>query len=109
MNYNLALVDKALQDGHAIAEKIKRASSVKEIYCLKKAIDDYDNFVDTTFGVIDGDDPFQEKNCELSFLLCLAIEAKIRHMHYNSTHALDNNYEIEEFEKYLDSKNWLQQ
>ena len=69
MNYDVLLVNKALRDGHTIAKKLNRATSSEEIDHLEKEINDYGDFVDAEFGVIDEDDPFQEKNCELSFLL----------------------------------------
>ncbi len=85
MKYDTSLVDKALRDGHAIAEKLKQAISSEEICCLEKEIDDYGDFVDAVFGIIDEDDVFQEKNCELSFLLCLAAKAKDRHISCDSS------------------------
>lgn len=109
MNYDVSLVNKALRDGHTIAKKIKQATSPEEIDHLEKEIDDYGDFVDAAFGIIDEDDILQEKNCELSFMLCLAAEAKTRHIYYDPFCSPNSNYEIEEFEKYLDSKSWLQQ
>lgn len=107
MNYDVLLVNKALRDGHTIAKKLERATSSEEIDHLEKEINDYGDFVDAEFGVIDEDDPFQEKNCELSFLLCLVTEAKTRHIYYGSSCSPNSNYEIGEFEKYLDGKSWL--
>lgn len=107
MNHNLALVEKALRDGHAIAAKLKKATSDEEINRLEKEIKTYGDFVDETFGKIDEDDALQEHNCELSFLLYLATESKRVHMYYAPHQNESNNYKIEEFEEYLDSKSWL--
>lgn len=107
VNHNAALVEKAIHDGHAIADELKKATSDEEINRLKKEMEIYGDFVDATFGKIDEDDMLQERNCELSFLLYLAAESKSRHMHYTPLRLKSNNYEIEEFEAYLDSKSWL--
>lgn len=108
MKHNLTLVEKALRDGHAIAAKLKEATSNEEIERLKKEMEVYGDFVDDTFGKIDEDDVLQERNCDLSFLLYLAAESKCVHMYYSPHQSESNNYEIDEFEKYLDSKSWLQ-
>lgn len=107
INRNAILVEKTIRDGHAIADELKKATSDEEINRLEKKIEIYGDFVDATFGEIDEDDVLQERNCELSFLLYLAAESKSRHIHYAPHQLKTNNYEIEEFEVYLDSKNWL--
>ncbi len=109
MSYDASQINQALREGHAIANMLKRASTDSEMKRFEKEIDVYCDFVDETFGIIDEDVLIQEKLCELSFLLYLAVEAKRRHLAYDRANFANCNYELEEFEDYLDGKSWVLQ
>ena len=97
-------VKEVVENGHSIAEKIKNASSVSDIDALSEEIEKYCDFVNENFGIIDD---FGEKTCELSFMLYMAAEEKARQIEYYPDKNEAGNEDILDFEKMLESKNWI--
>lgn len=100
---NNSLIEKAIKDGHLIAEKIKNANSVVEIDDLTDEIEEYCDFIDENFGVVND---FDEKKCELSTTLFMATEEKARQLEYYPEKKALGNDDIIDFENMLDSKYW---
>lgn len=98
------LVKKAISEGYEIAEKIRSAKSIAEVEALKEEIKQYSNFVNEEFFEIDEYEDYNEKYCELSFYLTMAIEEKTRHLDYGY---IDGNEGVDDFIDYLNSKEWV--
>ncbi|MBQ1298806.1 hypothetical protein IIY24_03170 [Candidatus Saccharibacteria bacterium] len=102
------LVDRAVNEGHNIADKIKRATSVSDLGRLNNEIQGYMDFVDENFGSKDEFSENGEKYSELSFYLTMAIEEKERHLEYNYENPGEiGNDGVDSFLNFLDSKQWI--
>ncbi len=102
---NPELIERAIEDGHAIAAKLKKADTVAETNALNEEIESYADFVDNYFGVLND---FDEKTCELSKMLYMAVDEKIRYLeYYHDTPTKNGNEDLTLFEDYLDSKTWI--
>lgn len=103
------LVEKVINEGHNIAEKIKDATSVEKLNELEDEIQEYINFVDQNFGSEDEFSDVEEKASELSFYLIMAVEEKARHLecHYENPEEIGNDG-VDNFLDFLDAKKWLE-
>ena len=73
-NMGMDLVEKAISEGHAIAEKIRKAGTVGEVDGLTDEIERYSDFIDEKFGEpseLDG-----EMESSLSMSLYVALDWK---------------------------------
>lgn len=98
------LIEKAINNGHLIADKLRQAKTVSDIDDLSKEIDEYSEFVDEYFGTVD---EYGEKNCELSALIYMAAEEKARQIEYHPDKKQAGETDIEYFEQSLKSKGWI--
>lgn len=97
-----APIETALKTGHKLAEKIKSAKTVQELKSLNPELEQYCDFLNKNFGEIDEFDANDEKYCQLSFYIFMAVESKISHLSYGN----DDNSGVDDFLTYLNSKEW---
>lgn len=108
MKNNEELVERALKEGHEIADELSKVRSESDLDKLSDRIEKFYEFVDENFGVVDEFDENSEKYSELSFYLLMAIEAKERSFPYYHPEIEDyGNSGVRDFEYYLDSREWL--
>ena len=102
------IIEKVINDGHLIANKIRNASSISDINDLSDEIEKYYSFVNENVGEVDELSENEELYSQLSFYLSMAIETKERHLAYPHEEIKDyGNEDVDTFEEYLDSKEWL--
>ena len=107
---NNSLIEKAIKDGHLIAEKIKNANSVVEIDDLTDEIEEYCDFIDENFGVVND---FDEKDCSLTISLYVALDWRkkslfIENKNNRMTARLSTEF-LRQFIEELESKSWVNQ
>lgn len=107
MNVDEKLVEKVIKDGHAVADKIRNAKTLSEIDALSDEIEQYSDFVNENFGILDDFDETGEKYCELTFYIHMAAETKNDHLHYYTGNTNMGNEGVDDFDSYLESKEWL--
>lgn len=91
------LIEKIINDGIAIANKIKAAKTVEEVKVLKEDIDKYADFFDDNFD--SGDDDF-------TMMIYMAAEEKIRQLEYYPEQNKNGNESADAFLDALQSKYW---
>jgi len=102
------LIQKAIDDGNSIAKKIDDAKTLGELEELSNEIDKYSNFVNENFGIVDEFAEHEnEKFCELSFYVCMAVEDKKDHLQYYNLHQEKNSNGVLNFLDYLRSEEWV--
>lgn len=102
------LIQKAIDDGNSIAKKIDDAKTLGELEELSNEIDKYSNFVNENFGIVDEFAEHEnEKICELSFYVCMAVEEKGDHLEYYNLHQSQISNGVLDFLDYLNSKKWI--
>lgn len=104
------LVDRALKEGHEIADKIQVAKSLSEIENLSERIEQYFDFVNENFGILTD---YDEKDCEITAFLDVALDWKrtmlLPENHDNqSVISLYENY-MKQYLDFLDSKRWIEE
>lgn len=105
-------IEKVIKGGHLIAEKIRSANNMHDFDTLvEDEISKYSNFVDENFGVIEPDDLFGEKSCELTTFLFVAVDWKRKTLQEGNSDNVEVEKEfkgyLEDFENFLDSKKWV--
>lgn len=105
-------INKIVNEGHVIAEKMRSVNDIDGLEALISGkINTYGNFVDDNFGVYEPDDLFNEKSCELTTFLYVALDWKRKTLYPENKDSLSTkkNFEsfLNDFEKYLDSKEWV--
>ena len=105
-------INKVVNEGHVIAEKMRFIDDIDELEALiSNKINTYGNFVDDNFGVYEPDDLFNEKSCELTTFLYVALDWKRKTLYPENKDNLGTkkNFKsfLNDFEKYLDSKEWV--
>ena len=104
-------IEKVVREGHGIAEKLKNAKNIDELDGLWSEIKTFQKFVDSEFGTVRTYEPYREgkdKYSHLSLELSIIVEEKERQLIYYPDKADIARRSIEEeFEEYLDSKDWV--
>lgn len=103
---NTKLIQKAIDDGHEIANKITCAKTIAGIKALSPEIERYADFVNEKFGVIDERFAGKKRYCELTFYLHVAIEEKEDHLEYYNLHPDKTSAGVMDFLNYLESREW---
>lgn len=103
---NHELVEKAYNDGLAIASLARNMSSSSEEKAIQKKIDTYCAFLDENFGTFKETDTFQEESCYIAFDLRISFEQKCIAFEYTGN-PLYGNVGIDEFVQALYSDYWL--
>lgn len=100
------LVEKAYNDGLAVASLIRNAANEKEAEIALEKVDEYCDFLYDNFGIENEDDIVEGESCYLAFDFYEGAEAKLRNVHYTNN-ALQGNYGIDTFIQQLYSGYWL--
>lgn len=103
------LINKVIEDGHEIIDRMRPISKISELEELKPIIDKYADFVDQNFGELsDLDD---EKECSLTTSLYVALDWKRKSLYaenldYEPTQILAKDF-MDGFIKELDGESWV--
>lgn len=103
------LINKVIEDGHAIIDKMRLISSLSKLEELEPIIDKYADFVDENFG--EPSDLDDEKECSLTTSLYVALDWKRKSLYpenldYEPTQVLAKEF-MDGFIKELDGESWV--
>ena len=105
MSMNLAEI--AIRDGMKLAEKIKSATTESQLDELENKVEKYTIFLDDNFSNSNDSLPEDDRFCELSFYIYMALNKKRDHLEYYSAHPKVISDGVLDFLDFLDSKKWL--
>ena len=103
------LINKVIEDGHEIIDKMRHISSLSELEKLEPIIEKYADFVDENFGEpLDFSD---EKDCSLTTSLYVALDWKRKSLYqenldFEPTQVLAKDF-MDGFIKELDGESWV--
>ena len=103
------LINKVIEDGHEIIDKMRPISSLSELEKLEPIIEKYADFVDENFGEpLDFSD---EKDCSLTTSLYVALDWKRKSLYpenldYRPTQNLAKQF-MDGFIDELDGESWI--
>lgn len=103
------LINKVIEDGHEIIDRMRLISKSSELEELKPIIDKYADFVDENFG--EPSDLDDEKECSLTTSLYVALDWKrkslyLENLDYEPTQVLAKEF-MDGFIKELDGESWV--
>lgn len=103
------LINKVIEDGHEIIDRMCLISKSSELEELKPIIDKYADFVDENFG--EPSDLDDEKECSLTTSLYVALDWKRKSLYpenldYDPTQVLAKEF-MDGFIKELDGESWV--
>lgn len=103
------LINKVIEDGHEIIDRMRLISKSSELEELKPIIDKYADFVDENFG--EPSDLDDEKECSLTTSLYVALDWKRKSLYqenldYEPTQVLAKEF-MDGFIKELDGESWV--
>ena len=105
MNSNA--IELAVKQGESLANKINLAKTTTQLDILYKEVENYTNFINNEFGIIDDFSEKNEKYCELSFYAYMAVNEKSDNLEYYIIHPEETASGVEDFLDYLKSMKWL--
>ena len=105
MSMNLAEI--AIRDGMKLAEKIKSATTESQLDELENKVEKYTIFLDDNFSYSNDSLPEDDRFCELSFYIYMALNEKRDHLEYYNAHPEVISDGVLDFLDFLDSKKWL--
>lgn len=105
MSTNLAEI--AIRDGIKLANEIKSATTELQLDELENKIKKYTIFLDDNFSYSNDSLPEDNRFCELSFYIYMALNEKRDHLEYYNAHPEITSDGVLDFLDFLDSKNWL--
>jgi hypothetical protein len=105
MNSNA--IELAVKQGESLANKINLAKTTTQLDTLYKEVENYTNFINNEFGIIDDFSEKNEKYCELSFYAHMAVNEKSDNLEYYIVHPEEMASGVEDFLDYLKSMKWL--
>lgn len=103
------LINKVIEDGHEIIDRMRLISKSSELEELKPIIDKYADFVDENFG--EPSDLDDEKECSLTTSLYVALDWKRKSLYpenldYEPTQVLAKEF-MDGFINELDGESWM--
>lgn len=103
------LINKVIEDGHEIIDRMRLISKSSELEELKPIIDKYADFVDENFG--EPSDLDDEKECSLTTSLYVTLDWKRKSLYpenldYEPTQVLAKEF-MDGFIKELDGESWV--
>ena len=111
MNYleRAKLINKVIEDGHEIIDRMRPISSLSELEELVPDIDRYTDFVNENFG--EPSDVDDEKECSLTMSLYVALDWKRKSLYpenldFEPTQVLAKDF-MDSFIKELDGESWV--
>ncbi len=105
MNSNA--IELAVKQGESLANKINLAKTTTQLDTLYKEVENYTNFINNEFGIIDDFSEKNEKYCELSFYAYMAVNEKSDNLEYYIVHPEEMASGVEDFLDYLKSMKWI--
>ena len=105
---NNDVIELAIKRGENLANKINLAKTTAQLDILYKEVENYTNFIDNEFGIIDDFSEKNEKYFELSFYAYMAVNEKSDKLEYYNAHPEEMASGVEDFLDYLESMKWLQ-
>ncbi len=105
MSTNLAEI--AIRDGLKLADEIKSATTESQLDELENKVEKYTIFLDDNFSYSNDSLPEDDRFCELSFYIYMALNEKRDHLEYYNAHPEITSDGVLDFLDFLDSKNWL--
>ena len=100
-------VDLAIKQGKNLANKINLAKTTIQLDILYKEVENYTNFINNEFGIIDDFSEKNEKYCELSFYAYMAVNEKSDNLEYYNAHPELTSDGVLDFLDYLESMKWI--
>ena len=102
------LINKVIEDGHEIIDRMRLISKSSELEELKPIIDKYADFVDENFG--EPSDLDDEKECSLTTSLYVALDWTRKSLYpenldYEPTQVLAKEF-MDGFIRELDDESW---
>ena len=103
------LINKVIEDGHEIIDRMRLISKSSELEELKPIIEKYADFVDENFG--EPSDLDDEKECSLTTSLYVALDWKRKSLYqenldFEPTQVLAKDF-MDGFIKELDGESWV--
>ena len=105
MSTNLAEI--AIRDGIKLANEIKSATTESQLDELENKVEKYTIFLDDNFSYSNDSLPEDNRFCELSFYIYMALNEKRDHLEYYNAHPAVTSDGVLDFLDFLDSKKWL--
>ena len=101
------LAEIAIRDGIKLADEIKSATTELQLDELENKIEKYTIFLDDNFSYSNDSLPEDNRFCELSFYIYMALNEKRDHLEYYNAHPEVTSDGVLDFLDFLDSKKWL--
>lgn len=105
MSTNLAEI--AIRDGIKLANEIKSATTELQLDELENKIKKYTIFLDDNFSYSNDSLPEDDRFCELSFYIYMALNEKRDHLEYYNAHPEITSDGVVDFLDYLESMKWI--
>lgn len=105
MSTNLAEI--AIRDGIKLADEIKSATTESQLDELENKVEKYTIFLDDNFSYSNDSLPEDDRFCELSFYIYMALNEKRDHLEYYIEHSEIVSSGVVDFLDYLESMKWI--
>ena len=105
MSTNLAEI--AIRDGIKLANEIKSATTELQLDELENKIKKYTIFLDDNFSYSNDSLSEDDRFCELSFYIYMALNEKRDHLEYYNAHPEITSDGVVDFLDYLESMKWI--
>ena len=105
MSTNLAEI--AIRDGMELADEIKSAITETQLDELENEVEKYTIFLDDNFSYSNDSLPEDDRFCELSFYIYMALNEKRDHLEYYNAHPEITSDGVVDFLDYLESMKWI--
>ena len=100
------LIKIAIRDGIKLADEIKSATTESHLDELENKVEKYTIFLDDNFSNSDDSLPEDDRFCELSFYIYMALNEKRDHLEYYNAHPEVISDGVQDFLEYLKSMEW---
>ena len=104
---NMKLVEIAIRNGMKLADEIKAATTESQLDVLENEVEKYTIFLDDNFSYSNDSLPEDDRFCELSFYIYMALNEKRDHLEYYNAHPEITSDGVVDFLDYLESMKWI--
>lgn len=104
---NMKLVEIAIRNGMKLADEIKAATTESQLDELEDKVEKYTIFLDNNFNYSNDSLPEDDRFCELSFYIYMALNEKRDHLEYYNAHPGLTSDGVLDFLDYLESMKWI--
>lgn len=101
------LVEIVIRDGTNLADEIKSATTEWQLNELENKVEKYTIFLDDNFSYSNDSLPEDDRFCELSFYIYMALNEKRDHLEYYNAHPEITSDGVVDFLDYLESMKWI--